>query len=104
MIGWAAALHPSFEQRGLLDFLGAAFVGVPVLGVDVSVVGVEVPDVAAEAAGSACCWRLAVMSLAMSVEDSGSVGAVPPRIGVRSCRVDEGCKLSSETVAEGSRE
>jgi hypothetical protein len=97
-MGCAAALQASFEQRGLLDFRGAAFAGVPVLGV--VVVGVDVP---VEGAGSACCWRVAVMSLAMSVEDSGSVGAVPPRRGVRSWRVDEGCRLSSKTVAEGSR-
>lgn len=101
MMGCAAALQASFEQRGLLDFRGADFVGVPVLGV--VVIGVDVPDAAAEEAGSTCCWRVAVMSLAMSVEDSGSVGAVPPRRGVRSWRVDEGCRLSSETVAEGSR-
>lgn len=102
-MGCAAALQASFEQRGLLDFLGAAFVGVPVLEVEFVVVGVDVPDVAVEAAGSACCWRVAVMSLPMSVDDSGSVGAVPPRRGVRSWSVEEGCRLSSETVAEGSR-
>jgi hypothetical protein len=102
MMGCAAALQASFEQRGLLDFLGAAFVGVLVPGVEVVVVGVDVPDVTVEAVGSAC-WRVAVMSLPMSVDDSGSVGAVPPRRGVRSWRVEEGCRLSSDTVAEGSR-
>lgn len=100
-MGCAAALHASFEQRGLLDFRGAAFGGVPVLGV--MVVGVDVPDVAVELACSACCWRVAVMSLPMSVVDSGSVGAVPPRRGVRSWSVEEGCRSRSETVAEGSR-
>jgi len=74
------------------------------LVVGVVVLGINVPDVVLGAAGSACCCRLAVMSLAMSVDDSGSVGAVPPRRGVRSCRVDVACRLSSETVAEGSRE
>lgn len=104
MIGWAAVLHPSLEQRGLLDFLGAVLVGVPVVGVEVVVVGVDVPEMVVEVAGSACCCRVAVRSLTRLVDDSGSVGAVPPRRGVRSCRVDEGCRLSSETVAEGSRE
>jgi len=104
MIGWAGALHASLEQRGLLDFLGADFVGVLVLVVEVVVVGIDVPGVTVEAVVSPCCCRVAVMSLAMSVDDSGSVGAVPPRRGVRSCKVDAGCRLSSETVAEGSRE
>ena len=100
-IGWAAALQPTFEQRGLLDFLGAE---VAAFGVAVPLVGVAVPEVMVEAtAGSACCWSVAVMSLARSVEDSGSVGAVPPRKGESSCNVEDGWRLSSETVEEGSR-
>jgi hypothetical protein len=100
-MGCAAALQPTFEHRGLLDFRGAED-GVEAAGVDASVVGVAVPDVAVEAAGSACCCRVTVMSLAISVDDSGSVGAVPPRRGESSCNVTEGCRLSSETVAKGS--
>lgn len=89
-MGCAAALQPTFEQRGLLDFRGAEEDGVEAAGVDDPVMGVAVPDVAVETAGSACCCRTAVMSLAISVDDSGSVGAVPPRSGESSCNVDEG--------------
>jgi|SRR5271156_2827119 len=110
-MGWAAALHPALEQRGLLD-LRVVEVGVEVPEPAI-VVGVAVPDEGCMGVDDCVegCWtsefdsetgRLAVMSLVRSRVDSGSVGVVPPRRGERSCSVDEACMLSSPTVLERS--
>ena len=60
-MGWAAALHPSLEQRGRLDLRDVDFVDV----------GVLLPDVAADdgACESPVARRLAAVMIS---EDSGS--------------------------------
>lgn len=99
-MGWAAALHGGCAQRGLLDFLaGVDAVAVPVD----AVVGVEVPDVAADVLvceGPSAAGIVAVIFVGPA---GGSVGVVPPRSGDKICRVAAGCKARSLTVLEGER-
>jgi len=86
-MGCAAALQPSFVQRGLLDLRGAGFVDV----------GVLEPDVAADETG--CAAEVASVVVVMS-EDSGSW--LLRNDGAKRFRVEDSSSLRSPTVVEGS--
>jgi hypothetical protein len=83
-----------------LDFLaGVDAVDVPVD----DVVGVDVPDVAADVLVCRASSTAGIVAVILVGAADASVGAVPPRSGDKICRVAPGCRARSPTVLEGER-
>ena len=67
------------------------------------VVGVEVPDVAADVLVGGGPSTAGIVAVILVGAADGSVGVVPPRSGDKMCRVAAGCKARSPTVLDGDR-